>query len=97
MKLFHSGRIYTEPYNPRMTLYLLVAVLFLCSCGPKEIFLQTEELKRIDSLFITSRKEWTLQLADSCEAYREVHFQPIVDSLMEARMAEIRQILELNE
>ena len=77
----------------RMVIWLTALSGIISSCGPREVFLQQEELRMIDSTFVAQRKIWTEYLADSCEEYRTVHFNDLVDSLIAERLVEVKQLL----
>jgi len=67
------------------------------SCGPRDVFLDSVELKLIDSLYTEERKIWQVRLADSCHFLREQHYHNLVDSIREERLFEVREMIKRYE
>lgn len=76
---------------------LALSTLTGSSCGPRDVFLDSAELKLIDSLYSEERKIWELRLADSCQFLREQHFPNLVDSIQEERLFEVREMIKRYE
>ena len=81
--------------NIGVRLKLAIAGMVLCaSCGPRDVFLDSAELKLIDSLYVEERKLWQLRLSDSCTYLRDLHFENLIDSLIEERLFEVREMIK---
>lgn len=84
--------------NMGMRLQLVIAVMVVCtSCGQRDVFLDSGELKLIDSLYVEDRKIWQMRLSDSCIYLRDLHFENLIDSLIEERLFEVREMIKSYE
>lgn len=74
----------------------LLVLLLACNRNP-DVVLTRDDLKLADSLFLVSRNEWSMNLEDSCEIFRQQMLPIWTDSLKELRLSEINLMLEQYE
>ncbi len=76
---------------------IMIWICLSSGCGEREVFLDSAELKLIDSLYAGERKIWRDQLADSCLQLRADHLGALVDSIKNQRLIEVREMIRAYE
>lgn len=71
----------------------LLSLLFMSSCVEESKFLTPKERKYADSIILVKTKVLRVELDSVCDADFEKNVSAIVDSLLEVRIKEMKEIL----
>ncbi len=78
-------------------LFCSLGIALLCSRCQQEVQLTRDELRALDSIYLVRRNDLSVIVNDSCVAYRAVVMNQLVDSIMQQRLLEIRNLLQGHE